>query len=93
MLRLLHQMRVDLPLAGSVLASTRSIDVRAFEPGADDDAWLSVNNRAFRWHPDQGGWDRARLTARLAPSRGVPPTGSSSTTEPTATSTGSAGPV
>ena len=36
MLRLLHQMRVDLPLAGSVLASTRSIDVRAFEPGADD---------------------------------------------------------
>lgn len=66
MLRLLHQMRVDLPLAGSVLASTRSIDVRAFEPGADDDAWLSVNNRAFRWHPDQGGWDRARLTARLA---------------------------
>jgi mycothiol synthase len=32
------------------------LEVRPFRPGADDEAFLSVNNRAFRWHPDQSGW-------------------------------------
>lgn len=65
MARLLHQMRVELPLTADVLERTSPIVTRAFEPGRDEDGWLAVNNRAFRWHPDQGGWDRARLTARL----------------------------
>lgn len=66
MLRLLHQMRVDLPLADVGQATSRPIQVRSFEAGRDEDGWLSVNNRAFRWHPDQGGWDRTRLDDRLA---------------------------
>lgn len=66
MVRLLHQMRVALPLPSAVVAATRSIDVRPFVPGSDDDAWLTVNNAAFAWHPDQGGWDRDRLQAAIA---------------------------
>lgn len=29
--------------------------------GIVDKQWLAVNNEAFDWHPEQGGWDIARL--------------------------------
>lgn len=34
-------------------------------PGTRDEVegkWLKANNEAFHWHPEQGGWDRNRLT-------------------------------
>jgi mycothiol synthase len=59
--RQLLQMRRPLPIG-----ETTDLPVRPFMPGHDDEAWLVVNNRAFRWHDEQGGWDLATLQARQA---------------------------
>jgi mycothiol synthase len=44
-------MRRPLPTGITVTAATRD-----FVPGTDDNSWLSVNNRAFAGHGEQGGW-------------------------------------
>ncbi|MGA9278845.1 MAG: mycothiol synthase [Ilumatobacter sp.] len=49
--RTLYQMRRSLPTERHA-----TIETRPFVPGADDEAWLSVNNRAFADHAEQGGW-------------------------------------
>lgn len=64
--RQMYQLRRPLPLEYDLATSVASIAVRAFRPGTDDDAWLAVNNAAFRHHPDQGGWTRAQLCERMA---------------------------
>jgi mycothiol synthase len=61
--RTLVQLRCPIPLPPPL--DTDPAPVRRFRPGADDDDWLRVNNRAFHWHPEQGGWDRARLRSEL----------------------------
>lgn len=42
------------------------VGMRSFRPGADDAAWLAVNNRAFAYHPEQGGWTVRELQVRMA---------------------------
>jgi mycothiol synthase len=64
--RALYQMRRPLPLPDALAGEGQKLATRPFRPGADDDAWLTVNNRAFADHPDQGGWDRATLAVRVA---------------------------
>jgi mycothiol synthase len=59
--RRLYEMRRPLPHPDRAAVTTRS-----FVPGTDDDAWLTVNNRAFADHGEQGGWTRDTLALRLA---------------------------
>ncbi len=57
----LWQLRAPLPAAPSNLI------VRAFDPQSVDDldAFIEVNNRAFSWHPEQGGQTRRDIEARM----------------------------
>ena len=57
--RQLLQMRRALPIE-----HTTDVTVRSFVPGTDETAWLQVNNAAFEWHGEQGGWDLPRLRRR-----------------------------
>jgi mycothiol synthase len=41
------------------------IVIRSFLPGIDSDAWLSLNNKVFKEHPEQGGWQLSDLNIRL----------------------------
>lgn len=61
--RRLFQMRRPLPVEPALDPGPR-LATRAFRVGADEQAWLEVNNRAFHWHPEQGGWDLDTLLAR-----------------------------
>jgi mycothiol synthase len=63
--RELFEMRVPLPLAESPKWPA-DVEVRTFEPGRDEAAWIEVNNRAFAGHAEQGGWTAETFARRAA---------------------------
>jgi len=62
--RALWQMRRPLapPLAEPQVPA--GVTVRTFRIGRDEDAWVTVNHRAFAQHPEQGSWTREDLELR-----------------------------
>lgn len=59
--RQLLEMRRELPHERHA-----SIETCGFRPGVDDLAWITVNNRAFAEHSEQGDWSPDDVTARIA---------------------------
>ncbi len=43
----------------------QDVVIRSFLPGIDSDTWLSLNNKVFKDHPEQGNWQLADLNIRL----------------------------
>lgn len=72
--RTLWQMRRSLlgPLGTGPSAGERAAELppgvrlRPFVVGRDEAEFLRVNNAAFDWHPEQGGWDIEQLKLREA---------------------------
>ncbi len=63
--RELWQMRLDLDDAQlAEVVVPQGIRLRTYLPEVDDDAVLAVNNAAFAWHPEQGGWGADELAQR-----------------------------
>jgi mycothiol synthase len=63
--RVLLQMR-RTPEAGALpeLTVPDGVTIRPFTVGEDEDEFLRVNNAAFDWHPEQGGWSGAQVEER-----------------------------
>ncbi|MEV6366627.1 mycothiol synthase [Micromonospora musae] len=64
--RVLWQLRRSLTAPLTAPALPDGVTVRAFRSGADDEAWLALNARAFAEHPEQGRWTADDLRVRLA---------------------------
>jgi mycothiol synthase len=62
--RVLLQLRRSLlsPLERPSLPD--GVRLRPFVVGADEQRFVEVNNRAFAWHPEQGGWDVEQVRMR-----------------------------
>lgn len=60
--RVIEQLRISLPL--SKHRRPHGISVRSFEPGADEERWIELNNRTFATHPDQSTWTLEDLERR-----------------------------
>ncbi len=63
--RVLWQLRRPLTAPVPEPRLPDGVTLRAYRPGADDDAWLALNARAFADHPEQGRWTAADLRVRL----------------------------
>jgi mycothiol synthase len=44
----------------------KEIIIRSFLPGIDSNDWLELNNKVFKDHPEQGGWQLSDLNHRLS---------------------------
>lgn len=58
-------MQMRRPLRGVPEPETPDgVHIRTYAGSADDAELLRVNNAAFAWHPEQGGWTHAQLAER-----------------------------
>ncbi len=65
-IRTVLQMSKSLTDIQPLPISDKEIIIRSFLPGIDSDAWLKLNNKVFKDHPEQGGWQLSDLNHRLS---------------------------
>lgn len=53
------------PLTQHLPELRKDLGLRTFLPGLDDEAWLTLNNRSFIGHPEQGEWTLENLHQRM----------------------------
>lgn len=62
--RTLLNLRRPLAGVGEVPSPPPGVTVRTYAGPEDDAAILAVNNAAFSWHPEQGGWTGEQIDER-----------------------------
>lgn len=62
--RVLWQMRRSLEERSADVSLPPGVRIRPFVVGADEPEFLRVNNAAFDWHPEQGGWGHDDVAVR-----------------------------
>lgn len=62
--RELRQMRRSLRDLPESVSAVPGVQIRTYDGTADDAELLRVNNAAFAYHPEQGGWTEAELAER-----------------------------
>ncbi len=65
-IRTVLQMSKSLTDIQSLPAIDKKIKIRSFLPGLDSKEWLELNNKVFKDHPEQGGWQLSDLNHRLS---------------------------
>jgi mycothiol synthase len=65
-IRTVMQMSKSLTDIQPVPVLDKEIIIRSFLPGIDSDDWLELNNKVFKDHPEQGGWQLSDLNHRLS---------------------------
>ncbi|WP_406283962.1 mycothiol synthase [Embleya sp. NBC_00896] len=63
--RELWQMRRSAAATVPEFVPPADVRLRTFRPGADDQAWLALNAKAFAHHPEQGAWTPDDLRRRF----------------------------
>ena len=63
--RTVIQMSKSLGEITAISEIDNAITIRTFLPGLDSDNWLTLNNKAFTNHPEQGNWSINDLNLRL----------------------------
>jgi mycothiol synthase len=61
-----HILKIHRSLNDLLPTTKHDYTIRTFNPAADKDLWLALNNKIFTNHPDQGNWALADLENRMA---------------------------
>ena len=64
-IRTVLQMSKSLSDIQQLPSIDKEVTIRTFLPGKDSNEWLELNNKVFKDHPEQGGWQLSDLNHRL----------------------------